>query len=1360
MKLTCPAKLGYSVDSVCLIDTGSMASILAEPVFRNLPHKFRRLYPTNATVRTASGDKLNVLGVAKIPIRLGKTTLSHHFIVVKSMNTHLIVGLDLLRGNKANLNCGTDTLTIGQEEIPLTSLECRLGKARLTNSIHIESNSIMVLKLQPHKRFILPPGHKPRVETSSSGFIKNEPGLYLMDSVAEQHQDGSIPAILVNETGRSFKINKGANIGNVTTVPIDSLKNQPFDVLATNVDEPPNSNLTDDKPDDHKTTPESPDTYVDPKYDVTNYKFENDEIPSTTCDRLNNLIQSHADVFARHAFDVGNSDFEASINLKQTSVIRKPQYKIPIKLQDDVKKQIADQVRFGILEKTNSSWRFPLVCVGKKDGRTRVCLDLRSLNDVTEFHSFPLTDLDSTLAELSSAKYFSVLDLNNAYAQIKIKPSDKHIISFETNEGVYSYNRLCYGWLNSPGWFCMFMADVLRDLPGTTSYMDDILIYSDDLDTHLERLEALFKRLKAFDMRVAINKCNFFKDSLVYLGYLISRDGLRPDPSKVEVIKNLKPPSSIKQVRQILGFFGFYRRLIPEFSKLARPLTELTGKNAVFQWTEARQKSFDDLRDVLLSDVVLAYPDVSREFHFELHSDASNFCIGGVLSQYDSNNQLRPVYFLSKQLSGSQKKWSVIEKELYSVIFCLERLRPLIYGCQITVRSDHNPLKYIESSKLKKPRLTRWSLRLQDHNAKITYIKGKSNVTADYLSRLNNQDCNLINTDIAQENATSDSDVDDPDDDDSQTSTHETPDIDTQTPFLDNLRRDPDFDIRLLQQKDKRLSKIITDLHDNPDKPSVRQYTLIDDCLFFLDDETRVRLVLPESILPQVIKETHTGFMGAHLGIRKNYATLQRLYHCKGMYAQTVKFIESCEKCASTNTRSQQPPLGEIPIPNYPFEVLAIDFCGPFPESQDGCKYVITASCMLTGYVIAKPTIKSDAITAAKFLVEDVITQMSCPSILLSDNGSHFDCEILHYLTTTFNINHIKITPYRPEANPRCERSHRGLVDSLIKLASDDTLTWSEYVRHYVAAYNCADNNTGYSPFMLVFHRLPRYPLDTLLTHRLRYYGDEFGPKLVEKFHKIFRDVRSKLKAEALANKKRADVKSKPVDINVGDRVYLQNMKREHKLSPRWLPTPHIVIKRLGHSAFLVQDPISYKTKRRSSQNLRRAKWNQEFLQRIPKPDTTRPHRGARHVVSSSDTGSSSSSSDTDDTYTDIDIGDDHDSTISGPDDVTNQSSPSTPAPTTAARDNVPPATVVQHPHDDIQDVTTSTPDNIHVSPDFPARNTRSAASKRKRDLSTSDTAEKRLRAQAIKLLSSLSTSQVESLLCLINNDYPSKTSK
>ena len=322
-------------------------------------------------------------------------------------------------------------------------------------------------------------------------------------------------------------------------------------------------------------------------------------------------------------------------------------------------------------------------------------------------------------------------------------------------------------------------------------------------------------------------------------------------------------------------------------------------------------------------------------------------------------------------------------------------------------------------------------------------------------------------------------------------------------------------------------------------------------------------------------------------------------------------------------------------IPNFPFKTIAIDTCGPFPTSANGNVYVLTVVDMFTGYIECRCTPTKAAHEVARFLIDEIIPRHSCPLNLISDRGTEFNNKVIEHLTNVLRVCHIKTTPYNPSANGRCERIHRVLTECLTKLIMKDENNWDQYVKMFVGAYNCADHsNTGHSPFFLLYNRQPMYPMDTLLQDREKYYGEEMGPQMIERMHKIFKIVKRNIANQSTENRDRRNKDLKPEPIKVGDMVYVYNQKRANKLHPKWLKG-YTVVKKTGEFSFEVVDQLTQRTLKVHNRNLRKAYPNDVWNQAQKVKPGGRPKRHARLVMtpsgSSNEHSSSSSESDIDD---------------------------------------------------------------------------------------------------------------------------------
>ena len=400
-------------------------------------------------------------------------------------------------------------------------------------------------------------------------------------------------------------------------------------------------------------------------------------------------------------------------------------------------KELLDE---GIIKASNSPWNFPIWIVPKKQDKSeiqkwRIFIDYRKLNDISYPDKFPLPQINDIFDSLKNAKIFTTLDLASGFHQIPIAPTDQPKTAFSTHNAHYKFCKMPFGLLNAPATFQRIMNKAPSGTIGNQCfvYLDDIIIYSRDFPTHLKNLEIIFQRLKSNHLLIQLDKTEFLHNKVAYLGHIISDQGISPNPAKLENIKNCPQPNNLKSVQQFLDIARYYRRFIQDYSKLTKPLSKLTHKNSEFKWTNLTQKCFETLKDCLTSDkLILQFPDFTKDFF--LNTDASQFAIGSVLSQYNDQTNLHPLSYTSRTLNSAEINYSTIEKELLSIVWSIKHFRPYIYGRKFYVLSDHKPLVWLSNVKDPGSRLLHWKLKLSEYNFEIAHISGTKNVVADALS--------------------------------------------------------------------------------------------------------------------------------------------------------------------------------------------------------------------------------------------------------------------------------------------------------------------------------------------------------------------------------------------------------------------------------------------------------------------------------------------------------------------------------------------------------------------------------------------------------------------------------------------------
>ncbi|CAN6583792.1 unnamed protein product [Malus baccata var. baccata] len=433
---------------------------------------------------------------------------------------------------------------------------------------------------------------------------------------------------------------------------------------------------------------------------------------------------------------------------------REAQRRLNPPMMEVVKKEIIKLLDCGVIYPiSDSRWVSPVQCVPKKSGVTvvknaenelvptriqtgwRVCIDYRKLNATTRKDHFPLPFIDQMLERLAGHSFYCFLDGYSGYNQIVIAPDDQEKTTFTCPFGTFAYRRMPFGLCNAPATFQRCMVSIFSDFVEKIIevFMDDFSVFGDSFDGCLENLTIILKRCVETNLVLNWEKCHFMVRQGIVLGHIVSKRGIEVDKSKIDLIRYLPSPTSVREIRWFLGHAGFYRRFIKDFSKISNPLCRLLQKDVAFDFNEECEKAFNHLKEMLPSAPIIVPPDWS--FPFELMCDASDYALGAVLGQ---RKEKRPhvIYYASRTLNDAQLNYSTTEKELLAVVFALDKFRSYLLGTKVIIYTDHAALKYLFTKKEAKPRLIRWMLLLQEFDIEIRDKKGSENVVADHLSRM------------------------------------------------------------------------------------------------------------------------------------------------------------------------------------------------------------------------------------------------------------------------------------------------------------------------------------------------------------------------------------------------------------------------------------------------------------------------------------------------------------------------------------------------------------------------------------------------------------------------------------------------
>src|SRR6266480_3603279 len=380
--------------------------------------------------------------------------------------------------------------------------------------------------------------------------------------------------------------------------------------------------------------------------------------------QLSELFEEFRDIFAWSPEQLGRTDrVHHPIDVGDAKPIRQRWYRTSRPERAYIEEELQRMLQQGIIEKSRSSWASLVVLVKKKNGKLRFCVDYRQLNAVTKKDSYPIPRIDDMLDSLGNSAWFSSLDLASGYWQVEMHPDDKEKTAFITQFGTYQFLVMPFGLCNAPATFQQLMNDVFKEIlwDFVVVYLNDLNVHSKTFDQHIDHLRSVFGRLREAGLKLNPEKCFFGKQELSFLGYVIGKNGIHTDPSKIEKVQNFPVPRTLTQLRGFLGLASYYRRFIKGFSTIANPLNKLLKKNIPYNWTEAQQAAFDHLKQCLVTAPILIYPDFEEEFL--LYTDASTFGLGAILAQVDKEGNDRVVVYASRTLSAPEKNYSATELE-------------------------------------------------------------------------------------------------------------------------------------------------------------------------------------------------------------------------------------------------------------------------------------------------------------------------------------------------------------------------------------------------------------------------------------------------------------------------------------------------------------------------------------------------------------------------------------------------------------------------------------------------------------------------------------------------------------------------
>jgi hypothetical protein len=838
------------------------------------------------------------------------------------------------------------------------------------------------------------------------------------------------------------------------------------------------------------------------------------------------------------------------------------QYRLTQAERDEVIRQIKELLRMGLIEPSVSPYGAPILFVEKKDGSLRMCIDYRMLNQITVPDRYPLPRIDDLFDKLHGKAFFSSLDLQCSYNQVRIPPEDVPKTAFLTPLGQYQFKVLCFGLSNAPATFQRVMDDVFRELMVRNTvlvYLDDILVMSRTLDEHVTHLREVLTLLREHRLYAKFSKCSFAQTHTKFLGHIVSAEGLQVDPDKTSVVRDWPHPKNVSELRSFLGLASYFRRFIRGFSQLASPLTDLT-KDVPFDfahWPPGPESvAFEGVKQALTNPPVLALPDFTKPF--QVRVDASISGTGGVLMQ-----EGRPIAYTSSKFSPAERNYTTFDQEMLALVHACAKWRCYLHGRPFQLVTDHKPLLHLP----KKEDLTRRQVRaitfLSDFEYTIIHEPGKGNV-ADPLSR--HPSLAVVTRNQARQQAAGTSNAPAPPPAPVR-APQPAPALPSLPPSTQTMLPPPPAHPTSIRQQILRTyatDPSLSGMLHNLDKG--------DDGYYYSNGKVYVP---NDSQLRQLIMhECHDATYAGHVGVQKTLERVSRWYWWPGVRRDVYQHVVHCDTCQRNKSSSRAPAglLQPLPVPGFRWQTCTMDLIVKLPPTNTTPPYdsIVVFVDKLSKMVHMAPCRESmNAMEFADLFLANVFRLHGLPDSFVSDRGTQFNNDFFNALCHRLQVRHHMSTAYHPQSNGQTERTNRTIEDMLRHFVSPTQHDWHKHLPLIEFAINSSYNeSTQSTPFYLMYGCHPMTPLLRDAKHKSDSAADATAltwQQTIDRARTCLEAARQRM--QAYANRSRRDVSYKPGELVLlwtGNlRLRLPGIK---KLHPKYVG-PFTVARMVGSAA-------------------------------------------------------------------------------------------------------------------------------------------------------------------------------------------------
>lgn len=773
--------------------------------------------------------------------------------------------------------------------------------------------------------------------------------------------------------------------------------------------------------------------------------------------RLQLVLQENADLFRPELGKFTRRKAELKFKEDKPGTVFRRARPVPHALRPKVEAALENMVKQKVVTPIeHSEWASPLVIVPKPGGKLRICADFKqTLNPLLDINIYPLPKPEDLFQMLNGGEKYSKVDLKDAYLQMELSDEAKTYLVINTHRGLLRYERLPFGLASAPAIFQKSMEELLAGIEGVVIYLDDVTITAPNDKEHVERLAKVLSRFRTAGLRLRKDKCEFLKPEIEFLGHLVSKDGIKPNPDKVKAISEMPPPKDLKQIESFLGMIQYYAKFVPQLSALAAPLNHLRKNGVEFEWGQQQQKAFEALKNRLLQADRLTHYD--PEIPVVLATDASDYGLGAVLYHRYQNGDEKAIAFASRSLTPAEKNYAQIEKEGLGIIFGVDKFNQYLYGRKFLLLTDHQPLVRIFGPKHEIPvvaqrRLTRWEIRLMEYSFEIEYRNTHEFGNADGLSRLPRM--NQVPSSIRSE-------------EERIVKTLNLEAVGSAAVPLEDWSRCSNQD-PLLREIQRRLK-----LREST-CPNVREYlpfrhiwdqlSIVDGCVYW-----EHKLIVPKELQPKILGLLHEN----HFGVER----MKSLARSKFWFPSMDKMIEltakACETCAILGKKVPKIPLHSWEVAEKPWQRIHVDFAGPFHGFM--WLLIVDAKTKWPEMIKMKSTTASATITKLR----GVFAVHGIPEQIVSDNGPQLTSKELAAYCKEMGITHVFTPPYHPNSNGQAERYVQTLKNAIERCTYQQKGDLDTVVQRILFEYRTTPHPaTGLSPAEALMGRNLRSKLD------------------------------------------------------------------------------------------------------------------------------------------------------------------------------------------------------------------------------------------------------------------------------------------